>query len=396
MSESADAVVIGGGIIGTSTAHFLAKLGYGKVVLVEKRRLARGSTQYSAAHVRQHYTNEVAIRLAVRAAGKFANAEEELGGDVGFVQDGYMVIATGADAHALREVVPYQQELGVQTGFLTPDEVVERWPELELEGIELACYEETSGYADPVRTVETLARSAAGSGLDVREETEVLEITTSGGRVTRVVTSEGPIATGVVVNATGPWGNTIGAMVGVGYPIRFSREHEAIFHAPEGFRGLPVMSDSAQQLYFRSYGPDKVLVGEGWPKTPEPADPETYDAGTDEEHLGRMVPRLLRRVPALRATLGTPGYGGAYVTGYSGVYDITDDWYPIVGEEEVGGYYSAFGGSGHCFKIGPTIGESLAHVIAGVEAPVDISSLSGARFAEGRSFTSVWGPGNRA
>ena len=396
MSESADAVVIGGGIIGTSTAHFLAKLGYGRVVLAEKRQLARGSTQYSAAHVRQHYTNEVAIRLAVRAAGKFAHAEEELGGDVGFVQDGYMVIATGADVHALREVVPYQQELGVRTAFLTPDEVVERWPELEIEGIELACYEETSGYADPVRTVEALARSAAGSGLEVREECEVLEITTSGGRVTGVVTSDGPIATGVVVNATGPWGNTIGAMVGIEYPIRFSREHEAIFHAPEGFRGLPVMSDSAQQLYFRSYGPDKVLVGEGWPKTPEPANPETYDAGTDEEHLGRMVPKLLRRVPALRATLGAPGFGGAYVTGYSGVYDITDDWYPLVGEEEVGGYYSAFGGSGHCFKIGPTIGESLAHVIAGAEPPIDISSLSGSRFAEGRSFTSVWGPGNRA
>ena len=139
MSESADAVVIGGGIIGASTAHFLTKLGYGDVVLVEKRRLARGSTQYSAAHVRQHYTNEVAIRLAVRAAGMFANAEEAFGGDVGFVQDGYMVLATAEDAHALREIVPFQQELGVQTGFLTPDEVVERWPELEIEGIELAC-----------------------------------------------------------------------------------------------------------------------------------------------------------------------------------------------------------------------------------------------------------------
>jgi glycine/D-amino acid oxidase-like deaminating enzyme len=109
-----------------------------------------------------------------------------------------------------------------------------------------------------------------------------------------------------------------------------------------------------------------------------------------------MVPKLVRRVPALAATLGRPGWGGAYVTGYSGVYDITDDWYPIVGEEEVGGYYSAFGGSGHCFKIGPTIGESLAHVIAGHAPPVDISSLSGSRFAEGRRFTSVWGPGNRA
>jgi sarcosine oxidase subunit beta len=396
VSESADAVVIGGGIIGASTAHFLTRLGYGRVVLVEKRLLARGSTQYSAAHVRQHYTNEVAIRLAVRAAGKFANAEEELGGDVGFVQNGYMVIATGDDAHALREVVPFQQELGVQTGFLTPDEVVERWPELELDGIELACYEETSGYADPVRTVEALARSASPLGLEVREGCEVLGISVSGGRVSGVTTTDGEIATGVVVNATGPWGNTIGRMVGVEYPIRFSREHEAVFHAPEGFRGLPVMSDSAQQLYFRSYGPDKVLVGEGWPKTPEPDDPETYDAGTDDEHVGRMVPKLLRRVPALRATLGAPGYGGAYVTGYSGVYDITEDWYPIVGEEHVGGYYSAFGGSGHCFKIGPTIGESLAHAIAGRDAPVDISSLSGSRFAEGRSFSSVWGPGNRA
>ena len=96
-------------------------------------------------------------------------------------------------------------------------------------------------------------------------------------------------------------------MVGVEYPIRFSREHEAIFHAPDGFRGLPVMSDSAQQLYFRSYGPDKVLVGEGWPKTPEPDDPETYDAGTDDAHVARMVPKLLRRVPALGATLGQPG-----------------------------------------------------------------------------------------
>ena len=396
MSESADAVVIGGGIIGASTAHFLAKLGYGDVVLVEKRRLARGSTQYSAAHVRQHYTNEVAIRLAVRAAGMFASAEEAFGGDVGFVQDGYMVLATAEDAHALREIVPFQQELGVQTGFLTPDEVISRWPELEIEGIELACFEETSGWADPVRTVETLAASASSRGLDVREGCEVLGITTSGGGVTGVVTTEGEIATGVVVNAAGPWGNTIGRMVGVEYPIRFSREHEAIFHAPKGFRGLPVMSDSAQQLYFRSYGPDKVLVGEGWPKTPEPADPETYDSGTDDEHLARMVPRLLRRVPALRATLGEPGYGDAYVTGYSGVYDITDDWYPLVGEEEVGGYYSAFGGSGHCFKLGPTIGESLAHAIAGVEPPVDISSLSGSRFAEGRSFSSVWGPGNRA
>ena len=86
-----------------------------------------------------------------------------------------------------------------------------------------------------------------------------------------------------------------------------------------------------------------------------------------------------------------------YLTGYSGVYDITADWYPIVGAERgLEGYYSAFGGSGHCFKLGPPIGEALADVIAGREPAIDISPLRHSRFADGDTFTSVWGPGNRA
>jgi sarcosine oxidase subunit beta len=392
----ADAVVIGAGIMGASTAHFLTKLGFGEVALVEKGKVCGGSTQYSAAHVRQHYTNEVAIRLAVRAAGMFANDEEKLGGPSGFTQYGYMVIAPPAEAQALRDVVPVQQAHGVKTSLLTPEEVSERWPELQLDGVVLACFEETSGYANPVLTVQSLVESARRDGLHVYEGCEVLGISTSGGRVTGVVTGDGEIATGVVVNACGPWGDRIGRMVGIDYPLTFSREHEAIFDAPEGFGRIPVMSDVTQRLYFRNYDGGKVLVGEGWPKQKEHADPDTYDDGTDEAHLQRMVPKLVRRLPALAATLTQPNYGGAFVTGYSGVYDITEDWYPIVGEEEVGGYYSAFGGSGHCFKLGPAIGESLAAVIAGQVPPIDISSLSGSRFPEGRTFGSVWGPGNRA
>jgi sarcosine oxidase subunit beta len=395
MIGSADAVVIGGGIMGASVAHFLTKRGYGKVALVERSAICGGSTQYSAAHVRQHYTNEVAIRLAVRGAGMFARSEEELGGPTGFVRHGYLVIAPPEQEQAIREVVPVQQSLGVDTEILTTEEVAERWPALNVDGVGLACFEETSGYADPVLTVRTIVRAAERDGLEVVEGCEVVGISTNGGRVTGVDTSEGPIATGVVVNAAGPWGDRVGRLAGVDYPLTFSREHEAIFEAPD-LGELPVMSDATQCLYFRRYGEGKVLVGEGWPKQKEPADPESYDAGTDEEHLARMVPKLVRRLPELAPTLESAGYGGTYVTGYSGVYDITEDWYPIVGEEEVGGWYSAFGGSGHCFKLAPAIGESLAAVIAGAEPPIDISSLSGARFAEGRRFSSVWGPGNRA
>jgi len=393
----ADAVVIGGGIMGASTAHFLARLGFGDVALVEKRKICGGSTQYSAAHVRQHYTNEVGIRLAVRGAEMFAAAEERLGGPAGFHQIGYMLITDAEGEQALRDVVPVQQGFGVDTVLLEPAEVEHRWPELRLEGITLACFEQTSGFADPVQTVESLVRSAQQQhGLHVYEGSEVLGVSTANGRVTGVLTGEGEIATGVVVNATGPWGDGIGRMVGVDYPITFSREHEAIFDAPEGFGGFPVISDVPQRLYCRPYVGGRVLVGQGWPKNVEPADPETYDDGTDEEHLRSMVPLLLNRVPSMRAALSQPSWGGAYVTGYSGVYDITEDWYPIVGEEEVGGYYSCFGGSGHGFKIGPAIGESLAAVIAGQKPPIDISSLTGSRFAEGRLFGSTWGPGNRA
>ncbi|MCS7006291.1 MAG: FAD-binding oxidoreductase [Thermoleophilia bacterium] len=396
MRARADAVVVGGGIMGASVARFLTKVGYGEIALVERSSVCGGSTQYSAAHVRQHYTNEVAIRLAVRAVEMFANAEEALGGPVGFVQDGYMVLAPEEQADAIRAVVPLQRALGVETEILAPEEIADRWPALAVDGVALACFEERSGYADPVRTTRTLVDAARRDGLRVYEGSRVLGVTVARGRVTGVVTGEGEIATPVVVNATGPWGNEIGRMVGVEYPLRFSREHEAIFEAPRDLGPFPVLSDAVQRLYLRHYGSGKVLVGEGWPKELEPVDPDDYDDATDDAHLERMVPKLVRRVPALGPRLCQPAFGGAFVTGYSGVYDITDDWYPIVGEEEVEGFYSAFGGSGHSFKLAPAIGESLAHVIAGLEPPVDLSSLSGRRFADGRTFSSVWGPGNRA
>ena len=396
MIGKADAVVIGGGIMGASTAHFLTKLGFGEGALVEKRKICGGSTQYSAAHVRQHYSNEVAIRLAVRGAAMFNNAEEELGGPAGFHQIGYMLFAPPEEAQALRDTVAVQRSFGVETSTLEPAEVVSRWPQLQLEGVGLACFEPTSGFADPVLTVQTLVRAAQRDGLHVYEGCEVLGISTAGGRVTGVATGDGEIATGVVVNACGPWSDRIGRMAGVNYPLEFSREHEAIFDAPDGLEDFPVISDVPQALYCRPYVGGKILVGDGWPKQKEPVDPETYDDGTDDAHVSKMVPRLINRIPSLGPTLTQPDYGGAFVTGYSGVYDITEDWYPIVGEEELGGYYSCFGGSGHGFKIGPAIGESLAAMIAGKEPRIDISGLSGARFSEGKTFGSVWGPGNRA
>lgn len=389
MPERADVVVIGAGILGASVAHFLTKIGYGDVVLLDKGAVCSGSTQYSAANIRQHYSNEVAIRLAVRAVELFENDEEELGGPSGFVQCGYLVIGTEEGAHAIREVVPIQQRLGVQTEILTRDELAERYPELNLDGVALACLETNSGYADPVATTRALVGSARGRGLTMHEGRAVSGIVNDG-KITAVETSAGDISTPVVVNAAGPWGDRVGRMVGIEYALEFSREHEAQVELPPEFGEVPVTSDSAQRFYFRQHRTGRLLIGEGWPKQPEPDDPETYDSGPDDEHVSRMLEKLYNRLPSLR--------GRAKVaTGYSGIYDITPDWYPIVGPEAgLEGYYAAIGGSDHCFKLGPPIGEALADVIAGREPKIDISPLRHSRFAEGRTFSSVWGPGNRA
>lgn len=397
MIDKADAVVIGGGIMGASTAHHLTKLGYGKVVLLEQKFWGSGATGYSAANVRQHYSNEVTIRLAVRAAKMFANAEEELGGDVGFVNNGYMVIAPPEAEAAIRGVVPLQQQCGVDARFLTRDEIAELYPQLQLDDIVLGCLERTSGYANPIRTITALVDSARKRGLEAYEDAPVSDIKVDGGKVTGVVTPKGTISTPVVVNAAGPWADRVGKLAGIEYALRFSREHEVVLELPADFGPLlPVVADATNRIFFRPAGPSRLLVGESYPKDLEPADPASYDDHADAHVVERMVERLVSRVPSLRDHISTERWRDKVIHSYSGMYSITDDWYPIVGgEPELEGYYGALGGSGHGFKIGPPIGESLAAVIAGQEPPVDISSLAHDRFANGRTFSSKWGGGNR-
>jgi sarcosine oxidase subunit beta len=387
--SQADAVVVGGGILGASVAHFLVRDGFGTVVLLEKNKLCSGATAYSAANVRQHYSNPVGIELALRGLAMFENAEEELGGRVGFVQCGYMVVAPVEQAGALRSVVPEQQRLGVETELLTAEEISDLFPELRLDDIALGALEPRSGYADPRMTVLALVQSAQRLGLDVHEHTEVMDIEIENGRVVGVVTSEGPIATSIVVNAAGPWAARVGAMVGIEYDLSLSREHEVVVELPPDFKPIPIVSDPGQSLYFRPHGDNLMLVGEGYPKEQEPCDPDTYNDRADEPNIGRMLRRLKRRVPRM----ATPRRAGDY----AGVYSITEDWYPIVGAEpSVQGYFAAVGGSGHSFKIGPPIGEALAALIGGRDPDINISSLERARFERNELFASVWGPGNRA
>lgn len=164
MLKTADAVVVGGGILGASTAHFLAKRGFGKVVLLEKRALAAVSTGHSAAVIRTFYSNALTIRLALRALEMFENDREELGGDCRFRRTGYLCLLAGHTAASGRQVMELERRHGVEVLDLSPAEVQRLIPSLSLEGLVGGLLEPRSGYADPTRTTRNLVERARAWG----------------------------------------------------------------------------------------------------------------------------------------------------------------------------------------------------------------------------------------
>lgn len=389
MAETADAVIIGGGIMGASTAYHLTKLKFGRVVLLEKHLLASGATGYSAANVRQHYSNEVTVRLARRAVELFGRYDDELGYPCGFEQVGYMILAREADRPAMERVVNLQKRLGVPADIIGPREIAEVAPQADLTNVVAGCYEPTSGYADPRATVYALVHRAKELGATIHQLTEVTGIQTKGDRVTGVTTNRGEISAGVVVNAAGPWAGRVGRMAGVNYSLRFSREFDIKFQLPVRHGKFPVTADPDNGFYFRPQAGGYALAGLSFPKELEPCDPDTYNDKATPTEIEDMSARLFRRMPRIES--------GLPVAGWAGVYSITDDWHPIVGNMPgFEGYYHFLGGSGHGFKLGPPIGESLADLIADRTPRIDISPLRYSRFQDGQTFSSAWGAGNRA
>lgn len=388
MDKTADAVIIGGGILGASTAHFLAKKGFGKVVLLEKDALASASTGHSAANVRTYYSNPVTTQLAWRALQMFEHDIEELGGDSGFQQIGFLLLLDEGMVDIGDHILRTEIETGVEVRDLSVDDVREIAPQLNLNGILRAVYEPRSGYADPVKTTRSLVERAKDWGLIAHEGVDATGIRMQGDRVVAVETSTGSIETPVVVNAAGPWGRLVGQWVGVNDSIRWSRETDLVLQLPGEFGSFPVISDPALRFYFRPQDDDKVIAGLGFPKEIEPLDIDNYDEELDPRSHRRIMEPLLKRVPSLREA--------KFLHGWASLYTITDDWHPLVGAEpDVQGYYDCFGGSGHSFKLGPAIGEALADVIAGDTPTIDIRPLRPTRFLEAESITSAWGVGNR-
>lgn len=377
MSQTYDAIIIGGGINGCSTALELARRGL-KVALVEKDNIGDGPTGKSSAIIRQHYSNDLTARMAHYSLGVFQDFERQVGGECGFRKTGFLALVAAKDRAGLEANVDLQRGVGINTELLSPEALREIMPGIETADLVSAAWEEDSGYADAYLTVNAYAAAARRAGVTVMTNTAVTGISQSGGRVTGVQTAAGDLSAPVVVNCAGPWGARVARMAGLDIPLNACRVQVSFFKRPSGEEAPhPVVVDFINSTYFRSETGGLTLVGLVDPEEANAiVDPDRYKESIDTDFILDTGDRLIRRYPAMERSDSTGGY--------SAVYDITPDWHPIVDEAAPGsGFYLCVGFSGHGFKLGPATGRMMAERVLGAANPLfDPHLLRLGRFEE--------------
>ena len=386
MTERADVVIVGGGVTGASIAYHLVHRGVRDVLLVEKKFIASGATGRSSACVRQHYSTPETCRMVLQSLRFLETFPERTGGrSASFVRVGYLLGVDGRLREAMARAVALQQSIGIKSEVITPAEMREIEPRVRTDDFAAGCYEPEAGYADPAGTAQGLAGAAREGGARVLEDTEVLAIETAGGRVSGVRTSRGDIATPVVVNAAGIWGDRVGRMVGVDVPITVCRHKISFFSRPgEASAPHPLVYDFVQNIYTRPETGGLTLVGSLESELEDRADPDRYNEGVTFQETADAMERAVHRFPVMEH--------GEVAKGWAGCFDVTPDWHPILDATPVGGFYLAVGFSGNGFKLSPAVGDMMARlVVEGKTATDDVHAFRLSRFAEGKPIRGLYG-----
>jgi glycine/D-amino acid oxidase-like deaminating enzyme len=389
--DTADVVVVGAGIFGSSIAFQLVSRGAGRVVLVDGRGPAAGMSGRSFEQVRRHYSNEVTIRLANRGFEVFEHWDEEVGvGSAGYVRLGYLLLVPEDAVPACRRNIELGLGCGVDTRFVAPEEIAAIEPLALLEGVAGGAFEPDGGVVDVPLMVLSWVAAATSLGLRTRFGSEVVEVSTSAGRVTGVRLADGVnVSCPVVVDAAGGWGAGLAATAGIHLPV-------ALFRVPMAWlRQVPTaptlgvcLTDTAGGLVMR---PDRgrLALAVVYEPNARPEPTPSFASDVDQGYERRVRTAIDARVPAYA--------NAAWERSVSGQYDVTPDWHPLIGwAPGVEGLYLALGWSGHGLKLSPAVGEVVADEVLGRPPSIDVSDLRPDRFDRNRPMHLAYGPGARA
>jgi sarcosine oxidase subunit beta len=367
----ADVVIIGAGIVGASTAYNLAKLGVKDVVILDRGTLCGGSTGSCGAGIRAQWGSEMNCRLAIAAIDIFEQLDDELGLPVGLNQGGYLLVAYSEEEfETLKTAMALQNKLGIKSKVVSLEEAREICPALDASDAVGFTFHARDGHADPFLTTFAYVEAAKRLGVSFYRKTECIGIKVEGDRVRGVSTTKGEIDADIVINCSGAYSHVVAKMAGVDIP-NWGERHEIMITEPVAPGVCPPMLMSFSGNYYIQQRPHGSIICGMSPDGHE----QSFDTSSSWRFAAEMSKKLVRLLPSVK--------GVRVVRLWAGLYDMTPDGSPIIGETDVKNFYHSTGYSGHGFMLGPVTGRILAQSITGAKPDIDFSTLDYRRFEQG-------------
>ena len=383
--HSYDVIVIGGGVMGCATLHYLANLGVTDTLLLERDTLGSGSTGRSMTILRTHYSQAITTEMSLWSLDIMARFEEETGGLSGFVNNGWMMLPERGLGHGAGQNHDLALKCGVNSVMLTRQEARDKWPAMRFDTFDGACWEPDSGYADSHLVTTSFAESATRRGAEIASGRTVQTIAPNPTGGVLVETDSGPFQAAKVVVTTGPWSADLLAPLGFDVPLTFARHQVSRLKQPDdiidsGFATHPTVASVPSGIAFRPDTPGTALLG----YREDLVDRDTYNQGIDSAITAEGLGIATGIIPAYE-TAGVMG-------GWSGLFTVTPDWNPIIDKlPDNHDIIIGAGFSGHGFKMSPAVGLSLAELACEKDTTFDLQPLRYERFETGDLLQSSYG-----
>jgi len=376
--QTADVVIVGGGIVGASIAWHLTEAGCRNVLIVEREsHQGKGSTGKSMGGVRAQFATKPNIQMSLYSIPFYAAFEERLGHPSGYCGQGYLFVATKpAHLEYLRTNQVLQKSLGLtQARLLSHDEIVSIVPQLRADDVLGGSFCPTDGFVDPYSVMVGFTTRACEQGATLWRSTEVTAIHHNGTGITGVETTRAPVSTRVVVNAAGAWAADIAALAGVQLPVEPMRR---MLIPTEPFDGVshqvPMVVDMTTGFHFR---PESLGFLLAWN---DPEETIGFNTNFEPSFIEKVLTLAADRVPCFENLAVNPKRA------WAGLYEMSPDHHAIIGPvEDVLGFFCANGFSGHGVMHSPATGRMVADLIVHGKTDVidNVEVLSPARFAKG-------------
>ena len=378
MTETADVVIIGSGIVGSSVAYHLAQQGCTNVLVIEREaHQGKGSTGKSMGGVRAQFTTPVNIKMSIYSIDFFSKFDEVVGHPADYRAHGYLFCATNErHLNYLKTNRELQKSLGLKNvELVSRDDILSMVPQLAADDIIGGTYCNTDGFVDPHSVMMGFMLNAREKGVRLWLDTDVTGIDVNGGEIKGVQTSRGPVSTNIVVNAAGAWAAEVATMADAELPVEPLRRQLVPTEPFEGLpKRFPMVIDMSTGFHFRREGKGILLAWNDPDETPG------FKTEFDNGFVEKILTRAAARVPCLADAEVNPRRA------WAGLYEMTPDHHSIIGPApNVKGLFFVNGFSGHGVMHSPASGRITADLVLHNHSDlVDANELSVDRFRTGK------------